>query len=272
MIEKIDVAKIDTAGRLRHVRPERAAAMAESIAEHGQLSPIKVIERADGGYRLVFGEHRLAAVRDHLKWPQITAEVIPETSFGDEADRQIEEIVENFVSFPLTVLEEAVALATWKDLYEARNNTAGRGGRRSRKTEAEQNENFSFCFSEAAAVTLGCSERKVQFTIKIARGIASEVRARIFDHRIADHQGELLALAAEPEARQAAIADILLAEDAEAESVAEAIAILDRLPKPRVAPAYEKLSERFAKLTPREQHAFFALHRDAIETWLAETR
>jgi len=47
-------------------------ALAESIATEGLLQPIGITE--DG--ELVFGQRRLLAVRDYLKWPQIPARVV----------------------------------------------------------------------------------------------------------------------------------------------------------------------------------------------------
>ncbi|MBK1625225.1 ParB/RepB/Spo0J family partition protein [Afifella marina] len=272
-VERIKIAKIDASGRIRHVRREKAAAMAESIAAHGLRTPIEVVETGEDAYRLVFGEHRLVACDLYLGWNEIDAILRTQEEVASEAERQIGEIVENLVRFEPTALERAVALALWKELYEAREVLPKRG--RKPKEEAELADKMSansVGFTESAAEQLGCSDRNIRRAISIAKGISEKIRERIADHAVASKQNELLALAAEPEGRQGAIADILLSEDAEVQSIAEAIAILDQVPQPRIAPAYEKLSEKFAKLKPREQHAFFALHRDAIEAWLAETR
>jgi len=47
-------------------------ALAESIATEGLLQPIGITEACE----LVFGQRRLVAVRDYLKWPQIPARVV----------------------------------------------------------------------------------------------------------------------------------------------------------------------------------------------------
>ena len=123
-----------------------------------------------------------------------------------------------------------------------------------------------------AATALGVSERSVFVALEIAKGIAAPIRARIAAHPIADRQIELIALAHEPEARQTQIVDLLLDPESGVHSVADAIAALDRRPRPSRAEPWEKLSGTFARLKPAQQRAFFEAHLDAITLWLAQRK
>jgi ParB family chromosome partitioning protein len=61
--------------------------LAESIAREGLLQPIGLTE----DYRLVFGQRRLLAVRDILKWPTIAARLVNVSSIlaGEYAENEI---------------------------------------------------------------------------------------------------------------------------------------------------------------------------------------
>jgi ParB family chromosome partitioning protein len=100
--------------------------------------------------------------------------------------------------------------------------------------------------------------------------IPADLRDRIALHAIADNQSELLALAAEPTERQAQVVALLTAEPAQAGSVADALALVDRLPAPKAAVRWEKFSDAFSRMKEKEQDAFFDLQEGAIRRWLAK--
>ena len=56
--------------RLRALHEENVSALAQSMADQGQLQPIVVRPRKDGGYWLVAGLHRFEAAKK-LKWKEI---------------------------------------------------------------------------------------------------------------------------------------------------------------------------------------------------------
>ena len=128
---------------------------------------------------------------------------------------------------------------------------------------------FAASFSKVAAGALRISERSIFQAVQIASGIAPEVRGRISGAPIADITSELLQLAVQDEARQAQIVGLLLSEPAGATSVAEAIAVLDRIPAPVKLAGWEKVSDRFSRLSQPQQYQFFAAHADAIARWMA---
>ncbi|MDC7787328.1 hypothetical protein PQJ75_13725 [Rhodoplanes sp. TEM] len=267
-IKTIEIEKIDASGRLRPTRPEWIEAFAEQIAAGDELPAIEVVEAGDG-YRLITGKHRLEAHRQAGR-TVIAAEVKDPAKYGDEASRRLREIKENFYRVGLTELDRCVAIAAWKDIYEATNPLPKRGRKSAEEIAAESAGIFSASFSKAAAEVLAISERSVQVAVKIATGIEKGVRAALALHQVADHQADLLALAQQTSTRQEAIAALLLDPEQGIDSVAVAIATLDRTPARARAAAWEKLSNRFARLKEAQQHAFFEAHHDAITLWLSK--
>jgi ParB family chromosome partitioning protein len=170
----------------------------------------------------------------------------------------------------MTALERALGLSRWKDLYEAQHRVAGHGGKRLKSKENDQVDIFSTCFSDVAAEVLGVNEKSIRRAITIARGIPGNIQELLQHHGLADRQSELLLLAAEPPARQAAIVALILSAPSQAASVGEAIALLDQRAIARPLPAYEKMHQRFAAMKAAEQERFFDLNADAIERWMAK--
>lgn len=266
-ISAIDVALVDVAAGRRKLDPAWVETLADLFSAQGQKTPIELIAVGER-YRLVFGGHRLAAAR-HLGWAKIGAIVKSPEDFASEAEITLAEITENLARRELSVLDRAVDIARWREIYEA-TQTVKRAGRPKKETDAEEiSAKFALNFSEAAQKTFDLSRRSLFNAVKIA-SIASEVRDRIALHAIADNQSELLALAAEPPARQADIAALLTSEPAQASTVAGAVALLDRQPPPVKPTAWQKLSETFSRMKERDQRRFFELHEAAILTWVRE--
>jgi ParB family chromosome partitioning protein len=264
----IDIAKIDASDRLRATRQDWVDTFAESIQAGEQLPAIEVVER-DGKYRLITGAHRLKA---HIQVGHsvILADVLDAAAYADEAACRLREIKENMARAGLTELDRAVAIATWKEIYEATQDVQKRGGDRRSDQIAESAKWFSERFSIASSKALGISERSVFVAVSIATGIARKVRDRIATHPVADHQAELIALSRETPDRQAKIADLMLADPPAARNVAEAIAAIDKVPAPATAAPWEKISSKFSRLKEVQQHAFFDAHEAAIAAWLAK--
>jgi uncharacterized ParB-like nuclease family protein len=90
--------------RLRGLRENTANALSQSMADQGQLQPIVVRPREDGGYWLVAGVHRLAAAKK-LKWKEINCTVF-DSMGADEAE--LAEIDENLIRAELSPAERAL--------------------------------------------------------------------------------------------------------------------------------------------------------------------
>ncbi|WP_428700175.1 ParB N-terminal domain-containing protein [Stappia sp.] len=282
--EQLPLAKIDASNRLRKVLPARAEALAEDFDQRGLLTPVEVVGPLEGGgYRLVYGAHRLAAVK-LLGWDSIPAAVHAPDTFADEAQERLREIRENLMRFELNALERAVAIAAWRDIYEAANGQVKPGRKAKKAAEGnsaniaelqpagnldDQSAKFALCFSDAAQAAFGLSGRAIYLALKIAT-VPENIRDRIAESALANNQSELLKLADQSPERQAQIVGLLLAEPPMAATVDAAIAVLDKTPAPRKSGAWEKLSDTFSRLKKTEQHRFFEAHREAVELWLAE--
>ncbi|RRH98040.1 hypothetical protein EH240_19785 [Mesorhizobium tamadayense] len=268
-IVDIEIAAIDVPAGRRRLDPAWVETLTNLFRTQGQKTPIEVIATGER-FRLVFGHHRLAAAR--LLGSDVIAAVVkrPE-DFASEAEIALAEITENLARRELSALDRAVDIARWREVYETANG-AVRRGRPSKLVQVapisdEGDERFAASFSEAARKALGISRDAIKRAMRIA-SIGAGVRDRIALHPVADNQSELLLLATEPADRQADIAALLTAEPAQAASVADALAILDRLPPPAREPAWQKLATAFSKMRESEQDRFFTLHEAAIQRWL----
>lgn len=260
----IQIAEIDTSGRLRELRPDWVAAIAEQVQAGDVLPPIEVAPKPQGGWRLLIGGHRVAGHQQAGR-TEIEADVA-DFSADDEPACRMREIKENLVRAELTALDRAVALAEWKRIYEAQNPLPKRGRPNADEMIAETAKIFVERFSAAAAKALGVSERSIYAAIEIA-SIDAIVRRELALHPIADNQAELLALARESVPRQRKIAAHLLDAESGISSVADAVAAIDKTPAPERAAAWERISNTFSKLKEAQQYAFFDAHADAIKAW-----
>lgn len=267
VISDIDIALIDVVAGRRKLDPAWVETLSDLFASQGQQSPIELIARGER-YQLVFGAHRLAAGQ-RLGWAKIAAVVKQPEDFANEAEITLREITENMARRQLSVLDKAVDIARWRDAYSAAHVVSKGGRKKAAAGDEELTAKFAESFTVASQKAFGLSERAVTYAIKIAT-IPFAIRDRIALHAIADNQSELLQLAAEPPERQAQIVALLTAEPAQAESVADAIALIDRLPKPNKPAGWERLSEAFSRMKERDQDRFFTLHEAAIQRWLAE--
>jgi N6-adenosine-specific RNA methylase IME4 len=181
--------------RMRQLRPEKVADLAESIAVRGLLQPIVVRPRGANSYWLVFGRHRLEAVRQ-CGHSHIIAIIVD----GLDADAALlAEIDENLIRADLSPAERALHVARRKELYERLYPETKHGGdRKSVKVKSSRQNGELKRFTENAAKNTGRSERTIQRDIQRAKiiGIADLVGTSL------DQGDELDALAKLPEEEQ----------------------------------------------------------------------
>lgn len=267
VISEIDPALVNVPAGRRKADPVWVRTLADLYQVEGQKQAIVVIADNDR-YRLVEGLHRLEAAK-LLGWA-VRAEIKAPEHYAHEALITLSEITENFARRELSALDRAVDIVRWREVYEAVSGAVKRG-RPSKLSQPvtisdEAAEQFAASFSEAARKALGIDRMAISRAMRIA-SICTDTRDRIALHAIADNQSELLALAAETTDRQAAIVALLTTEPAQAASVSEAVAIIDRAPKQKVAAAWEQLSDKFSRLKPVDQERFFELHEAAFLQW-----
>ena len=268
IVTDIKIAMIDVRPGRRRIDPTWVKTLAELMVSPADCAPIEVVARGER-YDLVFGGHRLAAAQTK-EWETIPAIVKAAGDFANEAAIILREITENLARRELSVLDRAIDIARWRDIYEATLYVKKAG--RPKKAEPEEiTAKFAVNFSQAAQKTLGISERAIYLALKIAT-ISAALRDQIALHAVADNESELLLLASQPADRQAQIVEMITRIALPAASVSDAIAILDRKPERQREAAWQKVAANFSRLKVSEQDRFFDLHEGAIQRWLANRR
>lgn len=206
--KRILISDIVIPDRLRAVEEEHALAIAQSIVEHGLINPITVraTPNAKGGkYTLVAGAHRVRAVQinDDV---EIDAMIVE----GDKAEAQLVEITENLFRNDLSVMDRAIFVQTYRDVWEKAHGKigAGRPGNRANLAQLFADESEAGNFSKHVADRMGLSKRAVEYLNKIAQNLHPDVRSAVRGTPIADNQSALLKIAKmEPiKQRQTAVA------------------------------------------------------------------
>ncbi|TAZ95936.1 chromosome partitioning protein ParB [Rhizobium ruizarguesonis] len=206
--KRIPISEIVIPERLRAVEEEHALAIAQSIVEHGLINPVTVraTPNAKGGkYTLVAGAHRIRAVEinDDV---EIDAMILE----GDKAEAQLVEITENLFRNDLSVMDRAIFVQTYRDVWEKAHGKigAGRPGNRANLAQLFADEAEAGSFSKHVADRMGLSKRAVEYLNKIAQNLHPDVRSAVRGTPIADNQSALLKIAKmEPlKQRQTAVA------------------------------------------------------------------
>ncbi|MCD1634459.1 ParB N-terminal domain-containing protein [Martelella mediterranea] len=203
----IPIAKIHVPERLRAVEEDHALAISASIVEHGLLNPVTVraTPAAKGGaYTLVAGAHRLRAM-ELLDEMEIDAVVVD----ADQQESVLLEITENLFRNELSVIDRAVFVQTYRDVWESKYGKVepGRPENRVNITQLMEDEARGG-FSKHVARRMGVSPETVKLLTRISQRLHSDLRAAVRGTPVADNQAALLKLAKmEPqEQRRAAIA------------------------------------------------------------------
>jgi ParB family transcriptional regulator, chromosome partitioning protein len=222
-LQTIAVAEIDDSGRLRPLDEAWVTSLAENIRQINRLrQPIEVRLKAAGGYALIAGGHRLAAIRS-LGRAEIPAFVFD----GSDDEARLAEIDENLIRHELSPLDRAVFLLERRDVFLRLHPRAYRGGAPGKagggKQTAKSDTVSDFVsFAKATSLVLGLGDRTIERAVKIGMGLATDVRARVAGTVIAKNQAELLALTKMPHDEQRAVVAELLSDAPRANSVSAA--------------------------------------------------
>ena len=276
-IQDIDIDLIDIGASRRVADPAWEEALANDMVRNGQIEPIEVVQ-AGGRFRLIDGLHRIGA-RKIRGESFVTAKIRTAIEIATDAEITLREIAANFMRRELSVLDKARDVARWRQLYEDTTGAIKPGKKAIRGKSAPnsdegleaQSELFSASFSDASQAALGLNRDAVKRFLRIAR-IDDDVRQWISLHRIAHNQSELLALSNEPADRQTRIVGLLLAQPPAATSVADAIALIDRIPPIEKQAAWERVSDKFSKLSDPAKRRFLIEHWPLVEEILAERK
>jgi len=262
----LSIAEIDIpADRSRELDNDWVEALAGMITETGLINPITVAP-AGARYRLISGLHRLSAFilldRDEIPCRISTAET-------DDAAK-LEEIVENIGRNELNALDRAHHLYDLKRVYERLHPEAKHGG--DRKSADAKNQNEIFAFSKAAADTTGLGRRSIELSVAIWKGLSVASRQRCARSWIASHQSSLQQLSSLTHPIQAKVLDILLADEPQATTVGDALAILkDGRLLTHVEKKFGAINKKLSGLKDEELDVVLAFHEERILAWLKRT-
>lgn len=157
-IDRVKVADIATAGRLRPISEAGVESLLASIGEIGVMKDaIHVRQKKTGPLVLIAGGHRLEAAR-RLGWEEIEAKVW--TDVTDDWARLME-IDDNIAGAELNPLDTALFLAERKRIYEKLHpeTTHGLAGAKARW---DATDTMSVAFCAVTAEKFGMSDRHVR--------------------------------------------------------------------------------------------------------------
>jgi hypothetical protein len=187
--------------RLRPLREDTATALAQSMADQGQLQPIVVRPRKDGCYWLVAGLHRFEAAKK-LKWKEINCTIFD----GMEADEaELAEVDENLIRAELSPAERALHIGKRKELYEQVYPATKKGGAPGKAGGGKKAKTAKLAtFARDTATKTRVSRRSVERDATRAKRVV--VLGEIVDTPL-DKGAEIDALAKLPESEQRSIAE-----------------------------------------------------------------
>jgi ParB family transcriptional regulator, chromosome partitioning protein len=204
---KIKMADIDARDRLRPIDPAHVELIAASIAEQGLLQPVRVRAGADGGYILIAGAHRFAALEALGRKELIVGEEVLIADVS-EARAKIDEIDENLARHELNALDRAIFLAKRKELYLAGNPEAARG-KASKLKGIEKGQTLAFfsrSFARVTAERVGLSKSTINQAVQLAEKLDAHAIASLRGTAVENNQKELLALSLMPRDEQQKVA------------------------------------------------------------------
>ncbi|ENN95548.1 ParB/RepB/Spo0J family partition protein [Bartonella vinsonii] len=114
--QKLSLAMIVVPERIRPVDDEHAKALAQSMAREGLMNPITVRHTPnakEGNYTLIAGAHRLRAA-ELLGYSDIDAVVVQ----ADKDNAALLEVAENLFRNELSVIDRALFVQTYRELWE----------------------------------------------------------------------------------------------------------------------------------------------------------
>lgn len=117
--------------RIRPVDDEHAKALAQSMAREGLMNPITVRHTPnakEGNYTLIAGAHRLRAA-ELLGYSEIDAVVVQ----ADKENAALLEVAENLFRNELSVIDRALFVQTYRELWEKKYGEIKVGGDRKSK-------------------------------------------------------------------------------------------------------------------------------------------
>jgi len=233
LTKNIPVDRIEIpSDRVRGVDQGVVEFLVEDIQQKGQLQAIGVrlvpgsrLDKGGPRYTLIFGEHRLTAVK-RIPYAEIEAKIF----HVDENQALLMEIDENLVRSSLKPLELAEALGRRKSVYEALypETKAGAKGLLAMNSDPERQVDVlegQSSFVRSAAEHLSVSKSGIERILQIGMIVfkAQEI-INCSGHDLETNKTQLLALSKADPDHQERIAELVLSD--KSKNVAEALAVI----------------------------------------------
>ena len=248
--QKISIASIDIAERLRPLNQVWVDAFAEQISNGAELPAIWV-GKVGRRHRLIAGLHRLKA-QEAEGAKTIRADIFEAESDDPEAEFLQAEADENLFDNTLCALDRAVHLAKRKEAHERLHPETRRGVAGGKARQGSASDNLSFATETSEKI--GLSERAIQRSVRIAEGLTAETIERLAGSWLADNQSQLEALAELPEPKQDKAVGVLLDVDGP-RNVKLAKAIVDGEHVPAAVSEADRLYDRLVGTWARAPEA-----------------
>lgn len=274
-ITEIDISSISVPDdRARALDMNWVEALAQIIESQGLTNAITVRQYNDK-ILLVSGAHRLAAFKK-LGRSTIPARV---SSAENDNDAKLEEVMENLGRNELNALDRCHHLYDLKTVYEKLHPETKHGGDRGnqytgaktgkRQTlplDTEQPELFGF--SRHIAEKIGLSDRSIRMAVAIWKGLSVASRRRLENTWIATNQSNLKILSEQTPVNQDKILNLMLVEPVQANSVIDALTIIDngRLPDGQEK-RFQALSNKLSGLTDFEFDIVLKAQAERVIAW-----
>ncbi|WP_375621664.1 ParB/RepB/Spo0J family partition protein [Bartonella sp. AA97HXZ] len=207
--QKLALDVIVVPERIRPVDDEHAKALAQSIVREGLMNPITVRHTPnakEGNYTLIAGAHRLRAA-ELLGYSEIDAVVVQ----ADKDNAALLEVAENLFRNELSVIDRALFVQTYRELWEKKYGEIKVGGDHGNQytkdkmakgqvdplpNDGDLNGKVqSLHFAKHVADRIGLSKRAVHYLTKISQHLQPELRSVLRGTALADNQAQLLKLA-----------------------------------------------------------------------------
>ncbi|WP_421357851.1 ParB/RepB/Spo0J family partition protein [Agrobacterium rosae] len=188
------ISEIHVGERLRPIDLGYAEAIAASMSEHGQISPIMIRRtpaKKGTPYTLVAGGYRTTAA-NLLGWTEIDAIVVK----ADGVEAQLLEISENLYRNELNPLDRAIFVMKYRELWEEKHGKINpKGGRPEKQAHDAPVFAKGRALSEQVQERLGISHDTYKRAISIGQNIDPVLRLAVRGTTAENDQSQLLKLA-----------------------------------------------------------------------------
>lgn len=207
------ISDIHIGERARPIDEDHAQAIAASMAERGQISPIMVrrtpaANKGKTPLTLVAGGHRTRAAVIN-GWEELDAIVVA----ADAVEAQLLELSENLFRNELSALDRAIFVAKFRELWEEQHGKIQRGGdHRSKGHDDPLVYAAGRQLSKQVCNRLGFGPETYKRVTRIAQYLHPALRSALRGTGAEDDQSFLLKLAKKGPSEQASIAQVLQTE------------------------------------------------------------